>query len=253
MQTTPECTITDLRNNKIYMRLQKYVADCGLMSRRAAEKEIEAGSFTVNGSVAVIGQQIDPENDIIKYKGTRVRSGGRKYYIALNKPAGYVTTASDEMGRNNVCELTADINARLYPVGRLDKNSEGLLIMTNDGEFAQKIMHPRYHLKKQYLVVTRGYCTNSQADAIRNMKLLEGEPIKPVEIRIVDRSETASKLMFVLSEGKNRQIRRMCEQVDLTVMQLRRIAIGNVRLGTLEPGCHRNLTKDEIKELTQSK
>ena len=235
------------------MRLQKYVSDCGLMSRRAAEKEIEAGSFTVNGEVAVIGQQIEPEKDIIKYKGTRVRNGGRKYYIALNKPAGYVTTANDEMGRQNVCELVSDINARLYPVGRLDKNSEGLLIMTNDGEFAQKVMHPRFHLKKQYLVITNGFCTNTQADRLRAMKTLENEPIQPVDVRICERSETSSKLMFVLSEGKNRQIRRMCEAAGLTVMQLRRIAIGTIRLGTLESGCHRNLTKYEIKELTQCK
>ncbi len=235
------------------MRLQKYVSDCGLMSRRAAEKEIENGAFTVNGTVAVIGQQIDEKKDIVKYKGVRVRSGGRKYYIALNKPSGYVTTASDEMGRDNVCQLTSDIGARLYPVGRLDKNSEGLLIMTNDGEFAQKIMHPKFHLKKQYLVIMRGYCSNAQADSLRAMRTLDGEPIAPVEVRIIERSDSSSKLMFVLHEGKNRQIRRMCEKVNLTITQLRRIAIGNVRLGTLEAGCHRNLTKDEIKELAQTK
>lgn len=235
------------------MRLQKYVSDCGLMSRRAAEKEIEAGKFTVNGETAVIGQQIEPQKDIIKYNGVRVRSGGRKYYIAVNKPTGYVTTANDELGRQNVCELVSDIGARLYPVGRLDKNSEGLLIMTNDGAFAQKVMHPRFHLKKQYLVIINGYCTNAQADSLRAMKSIDGEPIQPVEVRIVERSDTSSKLMFTLSEGKNRQIRRMCENVGVTIMQLRRISIGSVRLGTLEPGCHRNLTKDEIKELTQSK
>ena len=235
------------------MRLQKYISDCGLMSRRAAEKEIEAGSFTVNGETAVIGQSIEPQRDIIKYKGVRVRSSTRKYYLAVNKPTGYVTTANDEFGRQNVCELVADIGVRLYPVGRLDKNSEGLLIMTNDGEFAQKIMHPRFHLKKQYLVIINSYCTNSQADSLRAMKNLDGEPIQPVEVRIIDRCETSSKLMFTLAEGKNRQIRRMCEQVGITIMQLRRISIGAVRLGTLEPGCHRNLTKDEIKELTQPK
>lgn len=235
------------------MRLQKYVSECGLMSRRSAEKEITAGDFTVNGVTAVIGQQVDPSKDIVKYKGVRVRSGGRRYYIALNKPAGYVTTANDEMGRSNVCELVEDIGARLYPVGRLDKNSEGLLIMTNDGEFAQKIMHPRFHLKKQYLVIINSYCTNSQADSLRAMRRLDDEEIQPVDVRIIERSETCSKLMFTLSEGKNRQIRRMCEAVGITIMQLRRISIGSVRLGTLEPGCHRNLTKDEIKELTQSK
>ncbi len=235
------------------MRLQKYVSDCGLMSRRAAEKEIEAGKFTVNGEIAVIGQQVEPQKDIIKYNGGRVRSGGRKYYIAVNKPTGYVTTANDELGRQNVCELVSDIGVRLYPVGRLDKNSEGLLIMTNDGAFAQKVMHPRFHLKKQYLVIINGYCTNAQADSLRAMKSIDGEPIQPVEVRIVDRSDSSSKLMFTLSEGKNRQIRRMCENVGITIMQLRRISIGSVRLGTLEPGCHRNLTKDEIKELTQSK
>ena len=219
------------------------------MSRRAAEKEIEAGSFTVNGEVAVIGQQIEPEKDIIKYKGTRVRNGGRKYYIALNKPAGYVTTANDEMGRQNVCELVSDINARLYPVGRLDKNSEGLLIMTNDGEFAQKVMHPRFHLKKQYLVITNGFCTNTQADRLRAMKTLEDEPIQPVDVRICERSETSSKLMFVLSEGKNRQIRRMCEAVGLEVLRLKREKIGKLSIGTLNAGQYRRLSEKELDYL----
>ena len=236
------------------IRIQKLLSDAGYCSRRKAEALIAAGKVKLNGHPVKLGDQAT-RADLITVNGEAVRIPRRKVkrYLMLYKPRGYVTTTSDELDRRCVMDLLDGVEERVYPVGRLDKNSEGLLIMTNDGEFAQKVMHPRFHLKKQYLVITNGFCTNTQADRLRAMKTLEDEPIQPVDVRICERSETSSKLMFVLSEGKNRQIRRMCEAAGLTVMQLRRIAIGTIRLGTLESGCHRNLTKDEIKELTQSK
>lgn len=220
------------------------------MSRRAAEKEIQNGAFTINDSVASIGDKIDPKCDIVKYNGKRVRSGVRKLYIMLNKPAGYVTTACDELGRKNVCELVESLGTRLYPVGRLDKSSEGLLLFTNDGDFAARLMHPKYHYKKIYSVTVRGYIENNTLDKLRAMRKLEDEPIAPVEINLIERNENFSKVQFILSEGKNRQIRRMCEEAEISVMQLKRIAVGNVRLGELETGRFRHLTQAEIKELT---
>ena len=232
------------------MRLQKYVSDCGLMSRRAAEKEIEAGSFTVNGEVAVIGQQIEPEKDIIKYKGTRVRNGGRKYYIALNKPAGYVTTANDEMGRQNVCELVSDINARLYPVGRLDRNSEGLLIFTNDGQFANDIMHPSRHVPKTYRVTIDGMVNEDQLSRLMSgVELDDGVKTLPCTVEVLTESPERTVLRFVIKEGRNRQIRRMCSAVGLEVGRLRRTAVGGVKLGMLKPGDFRDLTKEELRSL----
>ncbi|MEG1742570.1 MAG: pseudouridine synthase [Clostridia bacterium] len=232
-------------------RLQKYVSDCGLMSRRAAEKEILNGFFTINGEIAKIGEKIDPKADIVKYKGVRVRGGAHKLYIMLNKPAGYVTTASDDLGRQNVCELVTSLGTRVYPVGRLDKSSEGLLILTNDGDFAEHIMHPKYHFKKKYIVTTNGLCDNNALDMLRAMRELEKEPILPVEINLLERNERYSKILFILSEGKNRQIRRMCSEVGLQIMQLKRLSVGNVSLGNLETGNFRHLTREEIKELSE--
>ena len=234
------------------IKLQKYISDCGLMSRRSAESEIESGRFTINGVAAKLGDRVTPSRDIVKYKGTVVKKQTKKYYIMLNNPAGYVTTLSDEFGRDTVCSLV-NLPVRVYPVGRLDKNSEGLIILTTDGEFANILCHPKYNKKKRYLVITDGYAENGKIDKLKEMKKLDGEEIRPVAVKVVERSDNASKLMFTLTEGKNRQIRRMCEAAGLSVMQLKRFAIGNVQLGELKPGSWRNLTPEEIKELTQAK
>lgn len=234
-------------------KLQKYVSDCGLMSRRAAEKEIESGNFEINGRTAKIGDRVNPKTDVVKYKGEIIRQVKRKVYICLNKPAGYVTTMSDELGRKSISELVSDVGVRVYPAGRLDMDSEGLLICTNDGEFANLLMHPGGNIKKIYHVIVRGKVENGAVDALRAMKTLDGEKISPVGVEIIERNQNASKLKMVLSEGKNRQIRRMCEQCGLSVMQLRRIAIGNVFLGTLESGNWRYLTKEEIQTLKSKK
>lgn len=229
-------------------RLQKYIADCGLMSRRAAEKEIEAGKVKVNGVTAKIGDSVN-EGDKVTLDGQAVRKKGKKLYYILNKPQGYVTTMSDEFGRKTVAELLPDTAERLYPVGRLDKDSEGLLICTNDGDLANKLMHPSYHLKKTYLVNCRGNVYGDQADKLRAMKSLDGQPIAPVDVEIVSRSENGSVLRFVLSEGKNRQIRRMCEEAGVSIMQLKRVSIGPIRLDSLAVGQCRQLTPDQLDEL----
>ncbi len=230
------------------MRLQKYMADCGLMSRRAAEKEIEAGKVTVNGVVAKLGDSVTVGKDRVMYGGKSVVYKKRLLYYLVNKPQGVVTTMSDEFGRATVRSLLPD-KERVYPVGRLDKDSEGLLICTNDGDLANKLMHPSFHLRKTYIVNVRGLVEGSALDKIRAMRELEGERIAPVELSLVSRNENASVLRFVLSEGKNRQIRRMCEACGLSVMQLKRIAIGPLSLSGLEIGACRRMTELELKAL----
>lgn len=231
------------------VKLQKYAADCGLMSRRAAEKEIEAGFFSVNGETAHLGMRVDPANDAVLYKGRPLNpTGNRKVYIILNKPRGVVTTMSDEKGRRSVADVV-DAGTRVYPVGRLDLNSEGLLLMTNDGELANAVMHPSGEIKKVYRVITRGKAENGQLDRIRAMRVLDGEKISPVGVEIINRSESESELEFTLSEGKNREIRRICEAVGLFVKKLKRISLGPLRLGDLKTGEYRELTKSELAEL----
>ncbi len=230
------------------IKLQKYISDCGLMSRRKAEAEIENGAFTINGEPAVLGNRVFPGKDVVEYRGEQVAPQSRKYYVMLNKPQGYVTTTADELGRKNVCSLV-DLPARLYPVGRLDYNSEGLLLLTNDGEFANRMTHPRYEHKKRYLVTVAGRIENNALDMIQHLRELDGEPINPVEVKLAERNENASKLIFTLTEGKNREIRRICEKAGLSIMQLKRFALGPLQLGELAPGSWRHLTPEEIKEL----
>ena len=233
-------------------KLQKFVSDCGLMSRRAAEKEIENGHFAINGVKAKLGDRMDPEKDKVTYRGEVLqRRSGKKIYLLLNKPAGVVTTMQDELGRKTVAELVADLKKRVYPVGRLDKDSEGLLLMTDDGEFANRIAHPSGTVKKTYLVMLAGRIENQALDSLRAMRSIEGEPIRPVDVQLIERSDQASKVRFILSEGKNRQIRRMCEAVGLSVMQLRRVQIGPLTIGNLEPGKYRRLTDAEIASLNK--
>ncbi len=221
------------------------------MSRRAAEREIESGHFAVNGIKAKLGDRVDPVKDRVTYKGEPVKRSGRNVYILLHKPAGVVTTMSDEFGRKTVAELVEDLGKRVYPVGRLDKDSEGLLLMTDDGALANRIAHPSGNIRKVYHVMLAGRVENNQLDSLRAMRKLDDEPIVPVQVDLIERSENASKVKFVLSEGKNRQIRRMCEAVGLSVMQLKRVQMGNLTLGGLESGAYRHLTDDERKGLSK--
>ena len=231
------------------MRIHKALADNGIASRRAAEKMIEEGRVTVNGRKAIIGQDINPARDIIHIDGERVYFERKqtKYYIMLNKPRGYVTTMSDELGRRCVAELVEDVNARVYPIGRLDKDSEGLLLLTNDGDFANMIMHPSHHISKTYRVTVRPEVSEDQLiELSTGVTLDDGTVTMPAQVQVDDKSEGRTVLRMTIFEGKNRQIRRMCEALGLEVARLRRVSVGPVKLGMLQPGKWRELTPTEV-------
>lgn len=231
------------------IKLQKYVADCGLMSRRAAEREIEAGNFAVNGVTATLGMRIDEKNDAVTYKGKSVvAESGRKVYIMLYKPKGVVTTMNDEKGRKSVKDIV-DAGVRVYPVGRLDLNSEGLLLMTNDGALTNAITHPSGEIKKVYTVTLKGNVSNESLDRMRATREIDGEKIAPVGVELVNRNDVSSVVKFTLSEGKNREIRRICEQVGEKITKLKRVSLGPLRLGDMKSGEYRELTSSELRAL----
>ncbi len=231
------------------MRIHKVLSDNGIASRRAAERMIEEGRIAVNGRRAVIGQDIDPTKDIVFIDGERVyfAKKSKKYYIMLNKPRGYVTTMSDELGRRCVAELVEDIGTRVYPIGRLDKDSEGLLMLTNDGDFANMIMHPSHHIAKTYRVTVRPDITEDQLIALTTgVTLDDGVTTLPAQVQVESKEPGRVVLRMTIFEGKNRQIRRMCEALGLEVARLRRVSIGPVKLGMLQPGKWRELTPAEL-------
>lgn len=232
------------------VRLQKYFTDCGVLSRRAAEAEIAAGKVTVNGAVAVTGQKIDPERDVVEYRGVRVLPvAAEKVTVLLHKPRGFVTTLSDEKGRHTVAELVADVGVRLYPVGRLDMDSDGLLLMTCDGELANRLIRPAHTLPKKYRVCVKGEVSPAALARLNEPFLLDGYTTRPATVRLLSREGGNSLLSFELYEGRNRQIRRMCEEVRLPVLALTRVAIGELTLGNLPVGHYRVLTKKETDYL----
>lgn len=232
------------------VRIQKYLADCGVCSRRAAEAAIIEGLVTVNGDLAAIGQKIDPEADLVCYAGKPVKpSGAEKHYILLNKPRGVVCTAKDEKGRTPVTDLVKLDGVRLYPVGRLDMDSDGLLLLTDDGDFANRLTHPRHEIPKIYEVTFRHPLTEEQIEQLGAPMELDGYPLLPVGIR----SLSPDKLELTLWEGRNRQIRRMCEVVGLKIARLSRVAVGDVRLGDLPAGKWRFLTDAEVQYLLKGK
>lgn len=234
------------------IRLQKLLADSGVASRRKAEEMISQGLVKVNGTVAKIGDKADPQKDHVTVSGRKVAASGKNYYIMLNKPRGFVSTMSDEMDRKCVAELVSEIPARIYPVGRLDRESEGLLLMTNDGNFANTIIHPSRHVAKTYRVTVRPGITEEQLVQINVGMEIDGKKTAPAEVRVISQEPNRVVLEIVLHEGRNRQIRKMCEQLGLEVARLRRIAIGPVKLGMLQQGDWRELTQDEIKKLLAS-
>ncbi len=233
------------------MRLQKFFSDCGVLSRRAAEAEIAAGRVKVNGTVAQIGDSIDPETDIVEYRGKRIqpRINEKRRYIMLNKPRGYVTTANDEKGRPTVIQLTAGVGSRIYPVGRLDMDSEGLLLLTDDGELANQLTHPRHEIPKIYHVTLSTALTKEQLATLRAPMELDGYRLQPVTVKKL----APDTVQMNLYEGRNRQIRRMCEAAGLKVIRLQRIAIGDLGLGDLPLGKWRELTPDEVEYLKNGK
>lgn len=231
------------------VRIQKYISDCGVMSRRKAEEEIRQGKIFVNGQKAEIGQKINPTDDIVTYLGKIVERSDKKIYLMLNKPRGYVATLSDEKDRKCVADLVRDINARVYPIGRLDYNSEGVLLMTNDGEIANRLIHPKSNVEKVYLVRIKGKIEEWQLERLNSPMVIEGYHLKPVKVTVEDSTGENQVLRFVLHEGRNRQIRKMCEQVNVFITRLKRVSVGKIYLGGLAPGKWRLLTKGEVDYL----
>ena len=227
-------------------RLQKLISAAGLASRRSAEDMIRAGRVTVNGETASLGASADPDRDEILVDGEPLRLSDKRRYIVLHKPRGYVTTMRDDRGRPTVAELVRDAGGRLYPVGRLDMDSEGLLILTDDGRAANALMHPSHQVDKVYTVFVQGENIPAARARLRAMDSLDGEPIaRPVDT-LVERQGSGAEVQIVIHEGKNRQIRRMCAACGLAVRRLIRVAEGPVTLGALPPGKWRNMTADEI-------
>ena len=232
------------------IRLQKYFTDCGVLSRRAAEEEIRRGAVTVNGLVAEVGQKIDPDTDVVEYKGRVVAPTTNKHhYILLNKPRGFVTTLSDEKGRQTVSDIVKDLGVRVYPVGRLDMDSDGALLLTDDGALTQKLTHPRHEIPKHYEVTVRGRVSEAQLKRLNDSFLLDGYATRPAEVKLLSQSAAGAVLSFTLYEGRNRQIRRMCEEVKLSITRLTRVAIGKITLCGVEIGKYRHLTEQEVKYL----
>ena len=231
------------------IRVQKYLAERGVASRRGAEEMIAAGRVTVNGRRALIGQSIDPKTAIVAVDGQAVgQQRERKVYLMLHKPRGYVTTAKDRHAARIITELI-DRPERLYPVGRLDKDSEGLLLMTNDGKLAHALTHPSKSIAKLYRVTLRGQVSETQREQLATGVMLDGRRTLPTEVRLAEEKPDRTVLEFTLREGRNRQIRRMCEALGLEVMRLKRTAIGPLKLGMLPLGQSRALTQDELKRL----
>ena len=227
-------------------RLQKLIASAGLCSRRTAEEWIAAGRVRVNGAPASIGDRANPETDTVTVDGIPLPETAAPVYLMLNKPRGYVTTLSDEYGRRTAAELVAGCGVRVYPVGRLDRDSEGLLLFTNDGDLAQRLLHPRHEVDKVYLVTVRGDIRGA-AERLMAITELDGEPIAPAQAEEVSRREGQALLRVTIHQGKNRQVRRMCARIGLHVERLQRIQEDTLLLGDLPPGKWRYLTDKEIQ------
>ena len=241
-----------MANNEV--RLQKFMAEQGVASRRKSEELILAGKVKVNGHVAQIGMKINPRKDLVtvgKQKLTNVKNR-KMVYIMLNKPRGYVTTVSDELGRKTVMDLLPDFGVRIYPVGRLDKDSEGLLLLTNDGSFTNCMTHPSHEYAKVYRVTVRPSVDDNILYNLRNGIELDGRVTAPCDVTVLTEEENRVVLEFVLHEGRNRQIRKMCESQGLEVARLKRISIGPIKLGMLKQGDYRELSEQDVKKLLRS-
>lgn len=241
-----------MANNEV--RLQKFMAEQGVASRRKSEDLIRAGKVKVNGHIAEIGMKINPRKDLVtvgKQKLTNVKNR-KMVYIMLNKPRGYVTTVSDELGRKTVMDLLPDFGCRIYPVGRLDKDSEGLLLLTNDGAFTNCMTHPSHEYAKVYRVTVRPSVNDEVLFNLRNGIEIDGRKTAPCEVTVLTEEENRVVLEFILHEGRNRQIRKMCESQGLEVARLKRISIGPIKLGMLKQGDYRELSEQDVKKLLRS-
>ncbi len=233
------------------VRLQKYIADSGFCSRRKAEEMISHNRVKVNGHPAVIGQKVS-QADIVTIDGERVaRPKKREFiYLMMNKPRGYITTMNDERGRKCVADLLdGGIGARVFPIGRLDVNSEGLLLFTNDGDFANDLMHPSRHVSKTYRVTVHSKVTEDKLVTLAGGVEIDGRKTAPAQVRVLTAEPSRTVLEIIIREGRNRQIRKMCEAVNLDVARLKRTAEGPLRLGMLKPGACRELTREELRAI----
>jgi 23S rRNA pseudouridine2605 synthase len=231
-------------------RLQKILSSRGVCSRRKAEEYILAGRVTCNGRVCTLGETADPEVDEIMLDGKALPIGGSSVYIMLHKPRGFVTTLSDEKGRRNAAQLVADCGQRVYPVGRLDMDSEGLLLFTNDGAFANAMMHPRHEVDKIYEVWVTGF-TQQNLEKLKKPIELDGYTIKTPGVVLVKASGDQALIRVTIHEGRNRQVRRMCSAAGLHVTRLRRVGEGKLTLGDLPKGKWRYLTADEVRQMKE--
>ncbi len=233
------------------LRVQKFIADCGICSRRAAEKLIGEERVSINGVPAHLGSKVTPGTDHVEIDGKPVRSRrGGKIYLMLYKPRGYVTTVSDELGRKCVMDMLSSVRERVYPVGRLDKDSEGLLIVTNDGDLANKLTHPKNRVGKTYRVIVQGSVNRDQITALGGGVVIDdGYTTAPADVEILRVKDDRTILGITIYEGKNRQIRKMCEAVGLEILRLKREKIGDLSIGTLRAGQYRHLEENEIEYL----
>lgn len=232
------------------MRLQKYLASCGVASRRNAEKMIAEGRIAVNGTIVTIpGTQVDENKDTVSVDGITVYPEAEKHYIAYNKPIGEVTTVHDPEGRNTVMDHFIDYPVRLFPVGRLDYDSEGLLLLTNDGELMNRLLHPSFEIKKSYLTRVSNSVSSEEIGLLRKGVLIDGRLTSPAEVRLIRHSAFSTDLLITIHEGRNRQVRRMIEAVGHQVVHLKRVSFGPVQLGDLPSGMWRKLTETEIEKL----
>lgn len=229
-------------------RLQKILSDRGVASRRRAEELIRGGLVAVNGQIASLGDSADPDTDEITLAGKPIPAARDYIYLMLNKPRGYVTTLSDEKGRPTAASLVADCGQRVYPIGRLDMDSEGLLLFTNDGSFANRAMHPSHEIQKTYQVWVSGY-TQDGFQRLQEPVVLDGYRIKPPKLRLLSYKNDRAELEITIHEGRNRQIRRMCQMAGMQVTRLKRIREGYLKLGSLPLGKWRYLTEEEQKKI----
>ena len=229
-------------------RIQKILSQRGVASRRQAEQMILDGRISCNGAVCALGDVADADTDTLLLDGKPLPSKGKSVYIMLNKPKGYVTTLSDEKNRKNVAQLVAQCGVRVYPVGRLDMDSEGLLLLTNDGDFANRIMHPRRCVDKIYSVEVKGY-TPQRLEQLKKPIYLDGYRIAPPQVNLVSSDQDLATIRITIHEGRNRQVRRMCARAGMQVKRLIRIQEGTLRLGNLPSGMWRFLTADELEAM----
>ena len=236
------------------IRISKYFTDCGIMSRRAADAAVERGEVKINGLTAELGQKVTPGVDTVTWKGKKIvlPATPSKLTVMLNKPRGYLTTLSDDKGRHTVAELVADAGVRLYPVGRLDMDSDGLLILTNDGDLANLLSHPSHEVEKVYLAYVEGGVTAEQMTGMTRPIEIDGKMTSPARVRKAAFNQFETALEVTIHDGRNRQVRRLCEREGLHVRKLTRVAEGPLLLGDLDEGKWRRLTAAEIRRLKGS-